>query len=385
MYVGNDAGFINYISLMEIDLPPLQVETVEQAVLRLSVIVKTGADPSQIVANRVTSPFDATDVTFETIPGYETTASQIDINISDLYATVEIDITELVNQWLNETYPNYGIALTNPDGVTMVQFGTNNIVYEPYFPKLVITYSDTPVPPPPTDYSYGYIYNTDEQSVSLNIPIKFSNNGTLPGITHEAGTAPIIIESAGLYAVWYTVTAKQSSQFTLFRNGNPVPGSTYGSYRDETPYPGIVIIYAAAGDQLTLRNYSSDPLDVTLYNEAGGDETSVSASVMILKISEAITPDPILDAVNNAQDITQMRDAITDPVLGLNLDVFNTMSTVAQDMVLGILLTSKSDFMYQTVQSLQGILDKAVNETSDPGNIQLQSSHGSRKLAPEPG
>ena len=143
MYVGNDAGFINYISLMEIDLPPLQVETVEQAVLRLSVIVKTGADPSQIVANRVTSPFDATDVTFETIPGYETTASQIDINISDLYATVEIDITELVNQWLNETYPNYGIALTNPDGVTMVQFGTNNIVYEPYFPKLVITYSDT--------------------------------------------------------------------------------------------------------------------------------------------------------------------------------------------------------------------------------------------------
>jgi hypothetical protein len=106
---------------------------------------------------------------------------------------------------------------------------------------------------------------------------------------------------------------------------------------------------------------------------------------MILKISEAITPDPILDAVNNAQDITQMRDAITDPVLGLNLDVFNTMSTVAQDMVLGILLTSKSDFMYQTVQSLQGILDKAVNETSDPGNIQLQSSHGSRKLAPEPG
>ena len=101
---------------MEIDLPPLQVETVEQAVLRLSVIVKTGADPSQIVANRVTSPFDATDVTFETIPGYETTASQIDINISDLYATVEIDITELVNQWLNETYPNYGIALTNPDG-----------------------------------------------------------------------------------------------------------------------------------------------------------------------------------------------------------------------------------------------------------------------------
>ena len=41
---------------------------------------------------------------------------------TDLYKTVEIDITELVNQWLNGTYPNYGIALTNPDGMTLVQF-----------------------------------------------------------------------------------------------------------------------------------------------------------------------------------------------------------------------------------------------------------------------
>ena len=373
MYVGNDAGFMNCISLMEIDLPPLPVTTVDKAVLKLSVIVKTGTDPSPIVVNRVTSPFDVAAVTFNTLPDYETITSQINIDISDLYTIIEIDITEFVNQWLNGIYPNYGIALTNPDGVTLVQFGTNNIVYEPYFPKLEITYSDTPVPPP-TDNAYGYIYDTTEQIVPQNADVKFSNNGALLGIIHETGTAPIIIESAGIYAVWYTVIASNHNQFTLFRNGNPVPGSTNGTENTYTPYSGMVIINAAAGDQLTLKNYTSAlPGSVSIVSRAGGEMTGISASVLILKIGEAITPDPKLDAVNSAQNITQMRAAITDPALGLDLDGFNSLSTAAQDTVLGVLLASRPDLGYQTVESLQETLDEAVNETVDPENIRVQA------------
>ena len=58
MYVGNDPGFTDSIGLMEIELPPLPVTSVDSAVL-LSVIVKTGPDPSPIVVNRVAEPFDA--------------------------------------------------------------------------------------------------------------------------------------------------------------------------------------------------------------------------------------------------------------------------------------------------------------------------------------
>ena len=94
---------------------------------------------------------------------------------------------------------------------------------------------------------------------------------------------------------------------------------------------------------------------------------------MILRIAPAVTPDPNLDAVNNAQDITQMRDAITDPGLGLNLDGFNSLSTIAQDIVLGELLASRPDLGYLTVASLQETLDKAVNETVDPMNIRVEA------------
>ena len=370
MYVGNDPGFMDCIGLMEIDLPPLPVTSVDSAVLQLSVIVKTGTDPSPVVVNRVTSFFDASTVTYNSVPDFAATSSQIDVNTSDLYSSVEIDITELVNQWLSGTYANYGIALTNPDGVTLVQFGTNNIVYEPYFPKLMITYSETP--PPTDDNPYAYIYNTDNQSVPVDGSIAFSKNGALLGISHETDTAPIIIESAGLYAVWYTVTGAEVNQFTLFKNDDPIPGSTYGTGGVNSGYTGMVIINAGAGDQITLRNHTSAG-PVTLDNAAGGTETGVSASVMILKIGAAVTPDPQLEAVNNAQDIAQMRAAITDPALGLDLDGFDTLSTAAQDMVLGDLLANRPDLGYMTVAALQETLDKAVNETVDPENIRVKA------------
>lgn len=368
MYVGVDTTFQNCISLMEIDLQSVPVTSVDSAILKLSVIVKTGEAPSPVVVNRVTSPFDAETVTYNTLPAFTATTSQINVNTSDLFAVVEIDITTLVNQWLNGTYDNYGIALTNPDGVTLVQFGTSNIVYEPYFPKLVITYSDTPTPP--SDNPYAYIYNTGNQLIPIGSSVPFSKNGALSGIVHDINTAPIILESAGIYAIWYTVTGSDANQFTLFRNENPVSGSTYGTSSANNSYTGMVIINAAAGDQITLRNHTSTG-PVILDNSAGGTETGVSASITILRIGAAAAPDPQLAAVNDAQDITEMRAAITDPALGLDLDGFNSLSVIAQDIVLGELLASRPDLGYPSVASLQETLDNTVNETVDPENIRV--------------
>lgn len=380
MYVGRDPGFLECISFLEIDLSSIPVTSVDSAVLQLSVIVKTGTEPSPIVVNRVTGPFDASTVTYNTMPTFEPTASQIDINTSDLYTIVSIDITEIVNEWLNGTHPNYGIALTNPDGLTLVQFGTNNIIYEPYFPKLVVSYSDTPVPP--TGNPYGYIYKTDIQDVPVNEPVIFTNNGAMLGLTHEANTAPIIIESPGIYAVWYTITGADPGQFTLYRNETPVPGSTYGSRQIENNFGGMVIINAAAGDQITLRNHTSADA-VTLDNAAGGTETGVSASILIIKIGEAPPPNPPLDAVNNAQNVEEMRDAITDPALGLDLSGYNSLSSTAQDLVLATLLNSRPDLGYPTVESVQQALDEAVNEVVDPENIRVQagSTDGNGSIA----
>jgi len=186
MYAGTDPSFQNCISLLQVTLPPLPVTRVDSAMLQFAVIIKSGAAPSLVVVNRVTSPFNTSTVTYNTRPSFNATPSQINITTSDLYTTVQIDVTTLVNEWLAGTFPNEGIALTNSDGTTAVQFATNAIVYEPYFPKLTLTYSSTPADSTAICYSYAQLANIINQLIEMyptNVMSVFTTGFTASTIT----------------------------------------------------------------------------------------------------------------------------------------------------------------------------------------------------------
>ena len=132
---------------------------------------------------------------------------------------------------------------------------------------------------------YAYIYNLDAQVVAIEADISFSSNGIIVGtITHAPGTSTIQIGSAGDYAVWFYENGVEPNQFTLFQNGAPVSGSVYGSGAGTQGNNGMVIITAAAGDILTVRNHSSASA-VTLQTLAGGTQINSNASVLIQKLS----------------------------------------------------------------------------------------------------
>ena len=131
---------------------------------------------------------------------------------------------------------------------------------------------------------YAHIYNIAAQVVPVEANINFSNNGIIVGsITHAPGTASITLGNTGTYAILFIVTGVEPNQFTLFQNGAPVAGSTYGSGAGTQPNTGAVIITAAAGDVLTLRNHTSAAA-VTLQTLAGGTQTNTNASIKIEKI-----------------------------------------------------------------------------------------------------
>lgn len=94
----------------------------------------------------------------------------------------------------------------------------------------------------------------------------------------------ISIGSAGDYMISFYVLGVEPNQFTLFQNGIPVSGSTYGSGAGTQVNAGMVIITASAGDVLTLRNHTSAAA-VTLQTLAGGNQNNSNASVLIQKIS----------------------------------------------------------------------------------------------------
>ena len=132
---------------------------------------------------------------------------------------------------------------------------------------------------------YAYIYNVAAETVAIEADITFSTNGVIVGsITHTPGTSSIVLGSVGNYAIWFVVSGVEPNQFTIFQNGAPIVGSTYGSGAGTQQNPGMVIITAAAGDVLTLRNHSSAAA-VTLQTLSGGTQTNVNASILIQKLT----------------------------------------------------------------------------------------------------
>lgn len=352
IYVGTDPSFYGCTGLINVTLPVLP-KSVVSAMLQLSVIVKSGASPSTVAVSQLSADFSAKTVTYNSMPSLISTATQFSVAAKDLYTSIQADITDVVNAWLSGAAVNHGIALTVSDG-TIVQFGTNNIIYEPYFPKLILTYSSTPVP---TGQPYGYVYNTDSQSVAREDPILFTDSGPMDHVTHDAGSDSVVVQSAGLYAVWYRVTGTGANQFAVFQNEAVLLNSIYG-----TPVAnntGMTMVNAAANDVITLRNHTSGG-SVTLDSKAGGSEFSVSASLTLLKVGPNATPNPLLTGVNAAQDTAAMLTAIQNPALGLDLSTFNQLSTNQQQYVLGALIANRPTLGYLTVPDVQAMVNYLV-------------------------
>jgi hypothetical protein len=115
--------------------------------------------------------------------------------------------------------------------------------------------------------------------------VVFDSNGILTcGIAHSTGLAPITFSAPGNYKVTFGVSGVEPNQFTIFLNGAPLTGATYGSGAGTQQNNGQVIVAIVATDFLTLQNYTSAAA-VTLQTLAGGTQLNVNASVVIEKLN----------------------------------------------------------------------------------------------------
>ena len=86
----------------------------------------------------------------------------------------------------------------------------------------------------------------------------FNANGVItPGITHVAGEAGIALAGAGAYKISFSVSATAPNQMSIFVDGLPVGGTTYGSGAGTQQNSGQAIIIVGAGGVVTVRNHSS--------------------------------------------------------------------------------------------------------------------------------
>ncbi|OPX44409.1 hypothetical protein CLHUN_17080 [Ruminiclostridium hungatei] len=370
LYTGKDEAFGNCISLLKFDFTAVATNAVDSAFLQLTVILKSEQNASTIVVGRVTESFDSAYVTYENMPAATPVPSECKVTSEDLYKTVQIDITQLVNDWLGGVHVNYGLALTNPDEVSLVQFGSDNISWKPYFPKLVLNY-DRAVYKEEVK-AYGYAYHTGNTRISPSESIPFNTSGLLSRVTHNPDSGTLTIEDSGTYAVWFTVNGNMANQFALYANNSLIPGTTY-EIGSEAANTGMSIVNLKSGDELTLKNRSRMEI-IELTNWLEGTKGNISASILILKI-DAVQEDqaePLL-AVNEAASEVEMRIALT--AYGLNVDLadFDAVSGNQQSQVLNELIQNRPEKGYAGTAEIQAVLDNAIEFSLDYLNIYVEA------------
>ncbi len=259
---GTDPVYQNSISFLKFDLSSFPAQSVDSAILRLFVFSKTGALPSPIVVNRVTSNFDINSVTYNTMPAYVPTASTTDVSTNEVIQYISIDITDLVNQWLNGTFPNYGIALTNPDGTTSVQFGGKPIGAA-YEPQLVLTYSSGA-----TGALEGFQAQLQGSPGTLiadsaNVIFDTIINGQSESISYMAATGEFTISEAGNYYIkWWVATDGSAGPVNMVFSV-VVDGISLSL--------GNSPIVTGQVDGDAFITVSGSPITVTLANQTGAD------------------------------------------------------------------------------------------------------------------
>jgi len=365
--------------------------TVTSASLELFVYKKDKPDsllsPQNVTVSTNSSNFSQNTVTWNNAPATSVTPYHVNVTDADVNKYISIDITNVVIGWINTPSLNYGITLKGMenviDSVTIANSVniTNSVIS--YFPtnrpvqtqkpflKIEYTENSTLLP------DHAYIFNTGTQTIGVESDVPFNLNGSLSGITHSVNSTNINIRNSGLYSVLFSVTGISPNQFALFKNNNLVSDTIYGigpgplgPYTNNT---GIAVISADAGDTLTLRNHTS-PTPISLANTAGGTATNVSASILIIRIGENNLVNPALNAVNTALDTTQMRTAITNPNLGLDLTAFNGLIPENQDIVLQGMINDRPVSGYPTVQSVQEALNYEISKIVNSNYIYVKSN-----------
>jgi hypothetical protein len=124
---------------------------------------------------------------------------------------------------------------------------------------------------------YAYIYTSGGDFVSSATSIRFFYNGIMTsGIVHAPSSSFISFATPGVYKIEFSVTADNSNQFSIYKNGTEVPGSKYSSSSTSQQNNGMVIVNILSGDQIELRNVSAAA------NFFPG--SFVSASIMITQL-----------------------------------------------------------------------------------------------------
>lgn len=132
---------------------------------------------------------------------------------------------------------------------------------------------------------YSSSVSSHLQTVPVNQSFYFEVNTIQKDIIHKQGTTEFIIEKDGIYDIFADIITQQSSQITLFINGNPDLNTIFGKDSGATRTLMRQFIKLYKGDCITIRNYDSHSGDVNTSLNSGGELVGHPAAFMLFKLA----------------------------------------------------------------------------------------------------
>lgn len=201
--------------------------TINNATFQLFVNSAWGPDPTNLSIFRVTADWEEYTITWNNKPPAATTASATAAIIST-HVYQSWDMTGLVQEWVNETYPNYGFKITHagidPPHNYSRGFDSREGATKP---RLIIDFTPPPAPAPPAPPVP--LEDTTPPTISkVKVKNVTQNNATITWVTNEESNSFIdygLTKEYGLSAGKYDSTTDHSVQLFELK-----PGKLYHLY-----------------------------------------------------------------------------------------------------------------------------------------------------------
>jgi len=232
----------------------------------LTVFVDRITSAGSLAVAPVTSTWNEGTVTNGTAPSIGATFANPTASASNQY--LSIDVTSVVQGWVNNPSSNFGLAITVANGqTTSVFFDSKENTVTSHPARLDITIGS----------AYAYFYSESTMTLVGGDTIVFPLQGPVAGFSITANGV-VIVQISGTYEIqFYAGSVSNSPAFVINKNsGSPLTGSQYDA------------IGSAVNGRLLLQLNAGDTFVV---EDAGGTTTitphllnSVSASLMIRQI-----------------------------------------------------------------------------------------------------
>ena len=135
--------------------------------------------------------------------------------------------------------------------------------------------------------SSAYINSIEQapQIIPRGTPSELSTNTIQKNIDHIYPGAPFFVREDGIYILFFVATDDNTSQWSIFVNGNLQQYTTVGTNAGAGQLINRTMLALKKNDGVLVRNYTSNTVSVSTAHKAGGSQTGNDLTLLLMKIA----------------------------------------------------------------------------------------------------